>query len=180
MPHKRNPVLCQRIAALARQIRALAGSVFESMAHEHERDPRLLWSEWLAMPQISMYIGTAAGYLLRVLEGLAVHAENMQRNLLLHKEAVMSEWLLFRLAPALGKMAAQELLHQLLRRAGEEGRDLRDLLSADAQIGPLLSADDLETLAHPERYVGLAGELVDETLVQIARQRDNDPEVLHS
>jgi adenylosuccinate lyase len=59
MPHKRNPVFCQRVAALARQIRSLAGAVLESMAHEHERDPRLLWSEWLAMPQLSMYTGTA-------------------------------------------------------------------------------------------------------------------------
>ncbi|MHB8810276.1 MAG: class-II fumarase/aspartase family protein [Desulfobulbaceae bacterium] len=179
MPHKQNPVLCQRIAALARQIRALAASIVGSMAHEHERDPRLLWSEWLAMPQICMYTGTAAGYLARVLDGLSVREENMRKNLLLHKEMVMSEWLLFRLAPALGKMATQERLHVLLRRAGEENRDLRELLAEDPAVGPLLTTDDLETLAHPERYIGLAVELVDDTLARITKQRENDPEVLH-
>ncbi|MHB8789386.1 MAG: class-II fumarase/aspartase family protein [Desulfobulbaceae bacterium] len=178
MPHKQNPVFCQRIAALARHIRPLAGSVVESMAHEHERDPRLLWSEWLAMPQLSMYTGTATGYLASVLAGLAVREENMLKNLLLHGESVMSEWLLFRFAPVLGRMAAQERLHALLRSSGEEKRTLRELLAEDPEIGPLLTADDMETLDHPERYVGLAPELVDDALTRIIEQRQHDPEVL--
>ncbi|MFZ5798013.1 MAG: class-II fumarase/aspartase family protein [Desulfobulbaceae bacterium] len=178
MPHKRNPVFCQRIAALARQIRPLAASVLEGMAHEHERDPRLLWSEWLAMPQLSMYTGTAAAYMVAVLDGLEVRQEKMMVNLLQHRETVMTEWLLFRLAPALGKAAAQERLHALVRRSGEEARPLRELLAEDQATGPLLTADDLETLAHPERYTGLAFELVDDALAWIAAHRQHDPEVL--
>jgi adenylosuccinate lyase len=178
MPHKQNPVLCQRVAALARQIRALAASVVESMAHEHERDPRLLWSEWLAMPQICMYTGTAAGYLLQVLAGLTVLEQNMRKNLYLHKELVMSEWLLFRLAPVLGRTATQDRLHALLRRAGGENRSMGELLAEDQEISPLLTENDRETLAHPERYIGLAVELVEEALAQITAQRQLDPEVL--
>jgi adenylosuccinate lyase len=180
MPHKQNPVACQRVAVLARQIRALAGSVVECMAHEHERDPRLLWSEWLAMPQICMYTGTAAGYLVQILQGLTVLEGNMRKNLYLHKELVMSEWLLFRLAPVLGRGTAQDRLHVLLRRAGEENLRLRDLLAADQEIGPLLTDDDWEILAHPERYTGLAVELVEEVLAQITAQRRLDPEMLRS
>lgn len=178
MPHKRNPVLCQRVAAMARQIRSLAGAVFESMAHEHERDPRRLWSEWLAMPQIAIYTGTAAAYLIRILDGLIVSEENMRKNLFLHKEMVMSEWLLFRLAPAMGRIRAQERLHGLLRRAGEDNAGLRERLAGDREIGPLLHAEDLEILDHPERYTGLAAELVDDTLDGIAIARQGDPEVL--
>lgn len=178
MPHKQNPVLCQRVAALARQIRSLAGAVFESMAHEHERDPRLLWSEWLAMPQLSMYSGSALAYLLQVIEGLVVIEENMKRNLYLHKDMVMSEWLLFRLAPALGKMEAQERLHGLMRRAGEQQCSLRHVLADDDMLNTLLNDDDMETLDHPERYTGLAAELVEETLAAIKHQRTNDSEVL--
>ena len=59
MPHKQNPVLCQRIAVMAAHVRSLASVVMESMSHEHERDVRCLWSEWLSMPQISIYTGTA-------------------------------------------------------------------------------------------------------------------------
>jgi adenylosuccinate lyase/3-carboxy-cis,cis-muconate cycloisomerase len=180
MPHKQNPVFCQRVTVLARQIRALTGVVVESMAHEHERDPRLLWSEWLAMPQLSMYTGTAVNYLVNILDGLVVFEQNMKKNLFLHKDAVMSEWLLFRLAPALGKMEAQEKLHVLLRGMAAENRSLRELLAGDREIGSLLTEEDLQSLDHPERYVGLAGELVDETLADIMARRQNDPEVLHT
>ena len=180
MPHKRNPVLCQRIAVLARQVRSLTGVVVESMAHEHERDPRLLWSEWLAMPQLSMYTGTALNYLVNILDGLIVSKQNMKKNLFLHKEMVMSEWLLFRLAPVMGKMEAQEKLHALLREAGEGNSSLRELLAKDQEISPLLTDDDMATLDHPERYIGQSVELVDETLAEITALRQNAPEVLHT
>lgn len=178
MPHKQNPVLCQRVAVLARHIRSLAGVVAESMAHEHERDPRLLWSEWLAMPQLSMYTGTALHSIVTILDGLVVQEENMKKNLYLHKDMVMSEWLLFRLAPHLGKMKAQDRLHAILREAGAGTRNLRELLAGDAEIGLLLTGNDLDALDHPERYVGQSAELVDETLAAIEAQRSTDPEAL--
>lgn len=178
MPHKQNPVLCQRVAVLARHIRSLGATVVESMAHEHERDPRLLWSEWLAIPQICMYSGTALQYLARVLDGLVVRRENMRKNLLLHKDMVMSEWLLFRLAPDMGKMQAQEKLHTIMRRAAEGKSSLQELLLQDREIGSLLKDTDMEMLDHPERYTGRAVELVEETLAEIASLRKNDNESL--
>jgi len=178
MPHKRNPVFCQRVAVLARQIRALAGSVIEGMAHEHERDPRLLWSEWLAMPQLCIYTGTSAAYLLKIIAGLLVEEGNMKKNLFLHKEMIMSEWLLFRLAPALGRIKAQEKLGELLRQRETEKRSLREILAQDPVTRGLLAAVDLECLEHPERYIGLAVELTEETLAGIMTQRQTDPEVL--
>ena len=90
----------------------------------------------------------------------------------------MSEWLLFRLAPVLGRTATQDRLHALLRRAGGENRSMGELLAEDQEIGPLLTENDRETLAHPERYVGLAVELVEDALAQITAQRQLDPEVL--
>ena len=178
MPHKRNPVLCQRVAVLARHIRSLTGTVFESMAHEHERDPRQLWAEWLAMPQILMYTGTSVAYLVQVLDGLIIHKENMLKNLSLHKDMVMSEWLLFRLAPVLGRMEAQEKLHGLLRKTVDENRSLREMLKEDQEFNSLLNEDDMEALDHPERYVGLAVELVEDTLAAITAERENDKVVL--
>lgn len=178
MPHKQNPVLCQRVAALARHIRSLSAPVVESMAHEHERDPRLLWTEWLAMPQLSMYTGTAVRYAVTVLDGLVVSEENMKKNLYMYKDAVMSEWLLFQLAPLMGKMEAQERLHALLKKSREEDRSLREVLEQDESIRSLLSGLDLDLMDHPEQYTGLAAELIDDTLADIAEKRKDDPEVL--
>jgi len=178
MPHKRNPVLCQRVVALARHIRSLCTVVVESMPHEHERDPRLLWAEWLAMPQLSMYTGTAVHFVARILDGLIILEQNMKRNLFLHRDMVMSEWLLFRLAPVMGKMEAQEKLHELLRRAGKENSGLKEILMQDQTVGPLLNEGDMEMLDNPDRYTGLAAQLVDDSLSHIATCRKNDAEAL--
>jgi adenylosuccinate lyase len=180
MPHKQNPVFCQRVAALARQIRPLAASIIDSMAHEHERDPRLLWSEWLAMPQISIYTGTAVSYLIRIMAGLQVNTSRMHDNLLLQKEKILSEWLVFRLSPALGRLKAEQNLRILLQKNAAESKSLKQLLQADPELGGLLTAEDLEFLDHPEHYLGLAVEIVDDALTAIHSQRRNDPEILGS
>ena len=78
----------------------------------------------------------------------------------------------------MGKMEAQEKLHVLLRKAREENSSLRDVLAQDDTVGPILDDNDLESLDHPERYIGLAVELVDDTLADINAQRKDDPEVL--
>ena len=102
----------------------------------------------------------------------------MKWNLFLHKDMVMSEWLLFRLAPILGKMKAQERLHGLMRRMTAENRSLREILAGDETVRSLLSDDDMDSLDHPERYLGLAVELVEDTLAATTALRQDDPELL--
>ena len=176
MPHKKNPVICQRIAVLARHVRSLAGIVMDGMVHEHERDARALWSEWLAMPQISMYTGTGLNYLNSVMAGLAINPERMLANLALQKESVVSEWLLFRLAEKIGKMKAQKKLHDLFQRSAESGRPLKEMLAADPELGPLLSADDYDYLDHPENYTGHSAAIIDSVVDDSVKKRRSDPE----
>lgn len=178
MPHKNNPVLCQRVAVLARQIRGLATLIIDSMVHEHERDARALWSEWLNIPQISIYTGTAVYYLNEVMQNLTVDSDRMLHNLYLQKEMVMSEWLLFQVGEQIGKMSAQEKLHELIRIACGGDISLKELLQNDAQLGPLLSQEQLDCLDHPEHYVGQSLSLIEQTISQIEVERQNDPETL--
>ncbi|MFC1837845.1 adenylosuccinate lyase family protein, partial [Thermodesulfobacteriota bacterium] len=86
MPHKKNPVICERIAVLSRHARALVNVVMDSMIHEHERDARALWSEWLATPQIAIYTGTALHNLISVIENLEIYPERMLENLYRQKD----------------------------------------------------------------------------------------------
>ncbi|GAB4343656.1 MAG: adenylosuccinate lyase [Desulfobulbaceae bacterium] len=178
MPHKRNPVLSQRVTVLALHVRAQAAVVVESMAHEHERDPRRLWSEWLAIPQLSMYSGTALHYMARILSGLEVHQDAMLGNLRAAGDQVMSEWLLNRLARDLGRTRAREKLHQILQATAAEGSSLREALCRDRETGQLLGREDIDMLDHPERYTGQAGEMIDAVLADIAARREQDPEEL--
>jgi adenylosuccinate lyase/3-carboxy-cis,cis-muconate cycloisomerase len=178
MPHKKNPVISQRIAVLARHVRPLVGVVMEGMVHEHERDARALWTEWLATPQIAIYTGTSLNYLISVIDGLEIRPERMLENLHKQKDMVVSEWLLFKLAKAIGKTRAQEKLQALIRVVDKGDRIFKDILLEDPDIGPHIAEKNLEYLEQPERYSGLAAEIVDETLSRVIAERQNDPEVL--
>ena len=178
MPHKRNPVICQRIAVMSRQVRALSGTIIEAMTHEHERDGRAIWSEWLAMPQISIYTGTVLNYIKRVIADLEVRPENMEKNLNLHGDMVLSEWLLFRIGSFLGKMRAQEVMQNLTLEARSNAKSLKECVLEDGEVGALLDHDDLAFLDHPEKYIGLAENLINDLLRDISAQQANDPEEL--
>lgn len=178
MPHKRNPVLCQRIIALSKHVRALSGTVMESMLHEHERDPRSLWAEWLAIPQLCIYTGTVIHYLNNVLSGLFVNSERMQENLYRQKEMITTEWLLFQLSESIGKMRSIEKLHELTGEAAEKKVALVDLLLNDEEIGSFFNRDKLSMLDHPERYTGHAEAIVGQVLSHIEDARKADPEKL--
>jgi adenylosuccinate lyase len=178
MPHKRNPVICQRVAVLSRQVRALSGTVVEAMVHEHERDGRALWSEWLAIPQISVYTGTALNYTLRIVSGLGVNPERMLSNLRSHGELVLSEWLQFRLAADLGKMRAQEKLTELIARTNETGISLKEGLRKDPETAAVLRDEDYAFMDHPEKYTGLSESIVSDLLAELIRQRNLEPSEL--
>jgi adenylosuccinate lyase len=178
MPHKQNPVICQRVIALAKHVRALAGTVMESTAHEHERDPRCLWAEWLAMPQLCIYTGSTLQSMLDVVSGLTVRTDRMLANLYQQKDLISTEWLLFQLSKTLGKNKALEKLHNLSASAAESNISLKDMVLADSAIGSLFSPEDLAPLDQPERYIGHAVEIVDLTIAEINLQRQSDPELL--
>jgi adenylosuccinate lyase len=181
MPHKRNPVLCERILVLATHTRALSGVVLEAMLHENERDPRVLWSEWLAVPQIAIYTGTALDSMKAILADLEVYPQRMLANLHLHKEMVASEWLLFRLAPKVGKMHAQELLHQAIQQVDESGRALTEVLREHPELGPLLEEEDLAVAMAPEGYLGQARQIVDKVIAAVElRRQGRDVDATHA
>jgi 3-carboxy-cis,cis-muconate cycloisomerase len=176
MPHKNNPVDSQRIAVLARHARALVPVVLEAMVHEHERDPRALWSEWLAVPQLAIYTGTALHLLITVLENLEIRTGRMRENLYRQKDLVVSEWLLFTLARKKGKSWARKKVETLLATASERQTPLQEILRQDPETGPLIAKEKLECFEKPELYCGLATAIVDRTLQDIAPRQQNEPE----
>lgn len=176
MPHKRNPVACQRIAVMATHVRSLATVILESMSHEHERDVRRLWSEWLAMPQISIYTGTALYYMCDVLEHLSVNEKAMKKNLSIKKEKVLSEWLQFRLAPEIGRKQTQKKLKEMFFKQEQHGSSFKSLLEADPDIAQLLGADDYAMLEQPEKYIGHITEIIETVLTHVTESRRNETE----
>jgi len=174
MPHKSNPVECQRLMVLVRHGRPLVGVVLEAAAHEHERDTRRLWSEWPAMSQLAIYTGTAVCRCREILDNLVIDPDRMLANLRQTGDALLTEHLVFVLAERIGKQAAQDLVRDLLARAATEGRPLRELV-AEHDVGRDLDASIFE---EPERYRGQADRLVADALARAAAEAAADPEDL--
>jgi adenylosuccinate lyase/3-carboxy-cis,cis-muconate cycloisomerase len=145
------------------------------MGHEHERDPRCLWAEWLAIPELCIYTGTCLQYMMDVLAGLTVCSDKMLENLYRQKNTITTEWLTFQLSESMGKMKALEKVHSLSGLVRESGVSLKDAVLADAETGHMFSPEELSLLETPERYRGHSLTIINQVLQKIAAQRKADP-----
>jgi adenylosuccinate lyase len=162
MPHKRNPMGCEGIVALARLARSLVPAMLESMGTaEHERDWSSVHVEWAAVPEACILAGAAVAQTLGVMRGLIVYREKMRANVDILHGLILSEAVMLKLGGHVGRQVAHELVYQAAMAAYEQGRPLRDLLLEDPRIASRVSAEQLDEIMRPEAYTGLAGEFVD-------------------
>jgi len=144
MPHKRNPVLSERLCGLARLLRGYLGAGLEDVALWHERDISHSSVERVALPDASLL----ACYVLRKATGLAsglvVHPERARRNLVEGSLGlVFSQSVLLALvAGGLTRDEAYRIVQRDARLAWSEGRPLRVVLEADPEV--TLSAAQLD------------------------------------
>ena len=146
MPHKRNPVLCERICGLARVLRGYAATAMEDVALWHERDISHSSAERVILPDacaLSAYILRLAA---RVVRGLRVHPENMARNLESHGGVVFSQRVLTALIVDAGwsRERAYRTVQALARRARDGEGGFRDLVAADSDVSLALGPAELE------------------------------------
>src|SRR4029078_10026578 len=80
MPHKRNPVVAERICGLARIVRGAALAGFENVALWHERDISHSSAERISLPDSFLAVDYMLGRLPWLVDGLVVHADRMRRN----------------------------------------------------------------------------------------------------
>jgi adenylosuccinate lyase len=144
MPHKRNPIICERISGLARVVRANALVGFENQPLWHERDISHSSAERVVLVDST----TLSDYLLDrftwVVEGLQVYPERMLRNLESSFGLTFSGRVLLALVEAgLARERAYELVQRNAMRAWDEEVPLADLLAADGDVTAVMSQDAL-------------------------------------
>ena len=145
MPHKRNPVLAERITGLARLLRADALVGLENMALWHERDISHSSAERFVFERALGVAGYATRSMTGLLAGLEVDAERMARNLDLLGGMVHSEALLLAMiAKGADRQEAYRLVQAAAMRASSGSSTFRAELSADAEVGRWLSAEEVE------------------------------------
>ncbi len=159
MPHKRNPVLSERLSGLARVLRGYLGAGLEDVALWHERDISHSSVERVVLPDASL----VACYILRkateLVSGLVVHAGRARENLTGTLGLVFSQSVLLALVEAgLTRDEAYRIVQRDARTAWSEGRPLRDVVAKDpeAPLGDeqLDAAFDLaRALRHTGRFL---------------------------
>lgn len=163
MPHKNNPVLCQRVVTMATQNRALLSIIIENMTHTHERDPRNLWSEWLSLPQIVIYTSAILEKMLSIFKSININPVEMKNNLYKSKNSVISEALMYGLSSKLGKPEAHKLLREINIRRVKENKDIIDLLN-DNKIIDILDEETKNIIQNPSQYIGKSEDIIESIL----------------
>ena len=147
MPHKRNPVICERICGLARVMRGNVVSALEDVALWNERDISHSSVERIILPDTCLALDYCLDLFTEVIEGMTVHEGNMTRNLESTRGLVFSQRVLTRLIETgLDRNSAYGVVQKHSLEAWTEGKDFRDLLSGDREVTDRLPPEELETL----------------------------------
>jgi adenylosuccinate lyase len=159
MPHKRNPILSERLCGLARVLRSYVSPGLEDVALWHERDISHSSVERVVLPDASALTLYMLQKAKGLVDGLVIHPERALANLIEGSRGlVFSQSVLLALVSAgLGRDAAYRIVQRDARLAWEEGRPIREVLDDDPEVtlskAQLDDAFDLSrTLRHVHRF----------------------------
>ncbi|MBK8314695.1 MAG: adenylosuccinate lyase [Acidobacteria bacterium] len=145
MPHKRNPILSERICGMARIIRGYAVTALENNALWHERDISHSSSERVILPDSCIAVDYMLAKAASLIETLVVNPKRMMENLNATRGLVFSGQLLLELSSA--GVAREEAYYWVQRNAHkswDEGLDFRELVSSDPDISSRVSPEQIE------------------------------------
>jgi adenylosuccinate lyase len=133
MPHKRNPILSERICGLARVLRGYSQTGLENVALWHERDISHSGAERVIVPDATSLLDYMQHLAVRVIEGLVVDVERMRANVDLTHGAIFSQRALTALVESgMDRDSAYRLVQETAQRAWLEETSFRELLAEKA------------------------------------------------
>jgi adenylosuccinate lyase len=146
MPHKRNPILSERIAGLARLLRGYAGTALEDQPLWHERDISHSSAERVILPDATIVLDYMLVRMAGLVEGLIVRGErmreNIERGLGLHASSRVLGALVEK--GGMTREAAYAIVQRAALRAADERTALRGLLAVDPEVARRLSLTELD------------------------------------
>ncbi len=148
MPHKRNPITCERIAGLARILRGNAIAGMENIPLWHERDITHSSVERVIFPDSTILLDYMLSTMTEVIEKLRVYKENMGANLEKSRGMVFSQGLLLKLIQkGLTREKAYKLIQEAAKKVWEDSRkDLETAVLEDPRITKLLTQKEIDSV----------------------------------
>ncbi len=154
MPHKRNPVTCEKVCGLARLLRGYATAALENVALWHERDISHSSVERVILPDSTITIDHMLRQMIRVVGELNVYPEQLNHNLELTGGMIYSQRVLLELVESgLSREVSYDLVQRCAMVAWESGKELKGLLAAEKVVMDKLGKEKLESCFDPEYYL---------------------------
>jgi adenylosuccinate lyase len=154
MPHKRNPIISERICGIARVIRANSLVGMENVVLWHERDISHSSAERVVLPDSSIGLDYILQKTVSLIEGLVVYPERMRENLAATRGLIFSGQLLLVLTKKeVSREVAYDLVQQNAMRVWDEDKDFQELVKGDAEIARYLSADEIDRVFSLDTYL---------------------------
>jgi adenylosuccinate lyase len=154
MPHKRNPIVAERICGLARLVRGFALVGLENVALWHERDISHSSAERVVLPDAFLSVDYMLDRFAWLVDGLVVRPERMRANLESTGGLFFSQRLLLALVESgLARDEAYRSVQGHALRAWDEGLDFRELVRGDAAIAGRVELGEVFDVATYTRHV---------------------------
>jgi len=151
MPHKKNPIMCERITGMARLLRGYTITAMENITLWHERDISHSSVERVIIPDATMTLYYMLQKMIQILKGMAVYPENMKKNLEKTQGLIFSQPVLLKL---IEKGISRELAYQLVQRSAmtvwQEGKDFGQILKNDPEVKKYLPAEEIDRICNLE------------------------------
>ena len=147
MPHKRNPIITERLTGFARLLRANSMAAMENVALWHERDISHSSVERIIIPDSTNLMDYMLIKVNKLFENLIVYPDNMMKNLNLTNGLIFSQEVLLKLIQkGMSRENAYKLVQKNAMQVWEQKIDFKELIKKDKDISNLLSESEIESL----------------------------------
>jgi adenylosuccinate lyase len=162
MPHKRNPITCERITGLARVLRGNAQAALENVALWHERDITHSSVERIIIPDSCILLDYMLSLTANVVDKLLVYPENMKKNLELTHGLVFSQPVLLALTKkGMQREDAYRIVQTSAMQVWKSKQDFRDVIGSNPEVVALLTTDDIAEAFDPTKSLSNVGYIFD-------------------
>jgi adenylosuccinate lyase len=147
MPHKRNPITCERVAGLARVLRGNAQAAMENISLWHERDITHSSVERIIIPDSCILLDYMLGLFTDIVDKLIVYPENMKKNLELTHGLIFSQSVLLALTKkGMKREDAYAAVQKYAMEVWQSKKSFKDVLKSDKNIAEYLKGSELDEL----------------------------------
>lgn len=155
MPHKRNPIVSERITGIARLLRSNSIAALENVALWHERDISHSSVERIIIPDSCIALDYALSLAIKLVDKLIIYPENMIKNLNLTRGLIFSQAVLLKLTEkGMSREDAYEIVQTSAMKVWEDqSKNLKDELASSVKVTEYFTQDDLENLFDPDRLL---------------------------